>query len=381
MQFPRVKPELRPRRLGGVKIRIGGLIYGLGSEIDDPTGQVWELLELLDGTRTVGQILDDMTHRASELTRDDVQSGLQALVDAGFIEDVHDPDESLFSADQRERYSRSRSYFSWVDQLPRRTRWHAQLGLQRAKVTVVGVGGTGGAAALQLAASGVGALHLVEPDRVELSNLNRQILYRESDIGRLKVEAAIDHLSDMNSTVKITGEPTTIEDAKGLELLAAQCDVLVLAADRPEEIRSWANAACMAIGTPWVHGGYQGPQVITGIYVPGRGMCYECIQLAEADRRRGWPQRDDLTSRIAPSVANAANAASAVFSGTVLAHEALTLITGVPQMPVGRMYAQSLIRLDHSFALGEDSPHPDCVAGHEAFGATHQLERVSWSPS
>ena len=76
--------------------------------------------------------------------------------------------------------------------MPRASSWDAQARLARSRVTVVGLGGSGAGAAAALAASGVGRLHCVDPDAVELSNLNRQVLYSEDDIGRPKVDAAVD---------------------------------------------------------------------------------------------------------------------------------------------------------------------------------------------
>src|SRR6185437_7359027 len=94
----------------------------------------------------------------------------------------------------------------WMDLSPRASPWSAQLRLRRARVLVLGVGGTGGAAAQILVASGVGAVHTVDPDVVELSNLNRQLLYRETDIGRPKTDAALAALRALNSDVTVTGE-------------------------------------------------------------------------------------------------------------------------------------------------------------------------------
>lgn len=68
-----------------------------------------------------------------------------------------------------------------LDLTPRASTWEPQERLRRALVTVIGVGGTGGVAALALAASGVGRLHCVDPDVVELSNLSRQVIYTEDD--------------------------------------------------------------------------------------------------------------------------------------------------------------------------------------------------------
>ncbi len=94
----------------------------------------------------------------------------------------------------------------WMDLRPRTSSWEPQtLLLRRARVLLVGVGGTGGAAARDLVASGVGHLHCVEPDVVELSNLNRQTLFREDDLGRPKLDAALAALRALNTDTTLTG--------------------------------------------------------------------------------------------------------------------------------------------------------------------------------
>ncbi|WP_419196552.1 HesA/MoeB/ThiF family protein [Actinacidiphila glaucinigra] len=144
--------------------------------------------------------------------------------------------------------------------------------LRAAKVVVVGVGGTGSAAATALAASGMGRLHLVDDDRVELSNLNRQTLYAEADIGRLKVDAARDRLRRTNSDITVTAQRTRITGPGDLEAILPGCDLLVMCADRPDDIRTWANTACLNADLPWVDGGYHGPLVTVGAYAPHRRL-------------------------------------------------------------------------------------------------------------
>ena len=170
-----------------------------------------------------------------------------------------------------------------MDLIPRESSWEPQARLRDARVTILGVGGTGGIAALALAASGVGHLHCVDPDEVELSNLSRQILYSEDDIGQPKADSAVTRLRRLNADIEVTGqrlEATGIDDV--LEL-ARDCDVLLLGADRPPELRIWTNRACLAAKRPWVDAGYHGPLVQVAAFVPGDGPCWECTRLALRD--------------------------------------------------------------------------------------------------
>src|SRR6201996_5633954 len=94
-----------------------------------------------------------------------------------------------------------------------------QAKIRAAKVLVVGAGGLGSPAALYLAAAGVGALGLVDDDAVSLSNLQRQILYRGSDVGRAKVEAGAEALKALNNGVRIEPHPVRLTAANALELI------------------------------------------------------------------------------------------------------------------------------------------------------------------
>jgi hypothetical protein len=213
-------------------------------------------------------------------------------------------------------------------------------------VLVLGVGGTGGAAAQILVASGVGRLHAVDPDVVELSNLNRQLIYGEADIGRPKADAAVDALRALNSDVTVTGERREIRgpDALAALLAAGRYDLLVLGADRPPDIRRWANRVCLAAALPWVEGGYRGPLVTAGVHVPGEGPCWECQRAGEDERRdlRLRPgQSEDAASPRMPW--NPASAVTATLSGTLVAHAALALLTGVPPMEPGFRYGVNLM--------------------------------------
>jgi molybdopterin/thiamine biosynthesis adenylyltransferase len=286
--------------------------------------------------------------------------GLVDLVREGYVEDAAAPIPASLSVRERERYGRGQVLAGWMDRIPRRSGWDTQLLLRQARVAVVGIGGVGCAAALALALSGVGQVHCVDPDVVEWSNLNRQVLFTEQDVGRLKVDAALERLRANNSDITITGEARIVDDAAVLAELAMQCDVLLLAADQPPQIRSWANQACLTTGTPWVHGGYHGPLVSVGVYRPGTGPCYECGYAAERAHRAGQPTR--IRSAVPVEPRHAANAVTAGITGLLAAHMAMSLITGVPTVGVNRQYGINLVTCEEAYVLGATNPVPDCPA-------------------
>lgn len=365
---PRIKPEHRAYRTVDGNVRIGSVIYGIGAEIEDPDGWIWTLTEVMDGTRTAEGITAEMTAAHPAVPRDAVSAAITDLREAGFVDDAAAPLPAGLGDRDRVRHARGVALLRWMDLSSRASPWNAQLRLRQARVLVLGVGGTGGAAAQMLVASGVGKVHLVDPDVVELSNLNRQLLYREADIGQPKIDAALAALRALNSDVTVTGERREVGGPDDLVALLApvdrrsRYDLLVLGADRPPEIRRWANRVCLALEVPWVEGGYRGPLVTAGVHVPGEGPCWECQRAGEDERRdlRLRPgQSEDAASPRMPW--NPASAVTAGLSGTLVAHAALAVLSGVPPMEPGFRYGVNLMALGDP-VLQRHARRPDCPA-------------------
>jgi sulfur-carrier protein adenylyltransferase/sulfurtransferase len=147
--------------------------------------------------------------------------------------------------------------------------------LRGARVLIVGMGGLGSPVALYLAAAGVGTLGLVDFDRVEESNLQRQILYGQSDLGALKVEAAARRLAETNPWVRCEPHAVRFSAANALPLLASY-DLVVDGTDN-FPTRYLLNDACVLGRRPFVYGSiyrFEGQVSVFG--APG-GPCYRCL--------------------------------------------------------------------------------------------------------
>ncbi len=147
----------------------------------------------------------------------------------------------------------------------------------RARVLVIGAGGLGCPAAQYLAAAGVGTLVLNDFDRVQPSDLGRQVLYGPADAGRLKVEAARDALSRLNPQVRVVGIDRRLDDT-ALAAAAAEADVVIDGSDSVAT-RLNVNAACIATGTPLITGGVIRAEG-QGLVCPndgGNDPCYRCL--------------------------------------------------------------------------------------------------------
>jgi sulfur-carrier protein adenylyltransferase/sulfurtransferase len=146
--------------------------------------------------------------------------------------------------------------------------------LLNSKVLVVGAGGLGSPSSLYLAAAGVGTLGIVDGDKVDLSNLHRQIIHFTHDIGRPKTQSARRTLEDINPDVKIVTYQTTLTSENAFEIIG-QYDVVVNGSDN-FPTRYLVNDACVMLGKPLVDASILKWEGQATVFVPGRG-CYRCL--------------------------------------------------------------------------------------------------------
>jgi bacteriocin biosynthesis cyclodehydratase domain-containing protein len=287
--------------------------------IEKPDDGERRLLAALDGEHTLAQLRD-------EFGAEQVDEVIAQFRELEVIEDAEDYER--LEAGEVERLDRQLRYFS--DIAPGDlTASQCQDRLREAKVAVLGVGGLGGWSAWALACTGVGEMWLIDGDRVEISNLNRQILYTEADLGLLKVECAAARLRAFNSTTKFTTEARRLESQEDIAEFIAGSDVVIDAADWPaHDIERWCNAACFEAGIPYITMSHFPPVARVGpLYVPGETGCYVCQEISY---RRDYPLFDVAVEqrRAKPSPAATLGPACGLIGGQV-ALEAMHLLTGL----------------------------------------------------
>lgn len=193
--------------------------------------------------------------------------------------------------------------------------------LAKARVAVIGLGGLGSLISLYLAGAGVGELVLVDYDIVNLTDLHRQLLYSERDVGRPKVEVAIEKLHSLNSTINIKpiNEALTYEN---VDSIISNVDVVIDALDNWLS-RQILNESIVRLGKPLVHGAVNGWYGQVTTIIPGKTPClYEIVQA------RSLPQCTGFCPVIGPVV-------GVVASIEVL--EAIKLITGIGEPLMNRL--------------------------------------------
>jgi adenylyltransferase/sulfurtransferase len=174
---------------------------------------------------------------------------------------------TVFSTAERTRYQR---HFALPGFGPA-----GQEKLKRGSVLVIGAGGLGCPALLYLAAAGVGRIMIVDGDRVDASNLQRQVLYTEADVGEPKAPVAARRLSALNSGIEIGHRAARFTRANARELVES-CDVVVDGSDN-FATRYLVNDACVLAGRPFVYGAVQGFEGQLSVFNWRNGPTYRCL--------------------------------------------------------------------------------------------------------
>ncbi len=222
------------------------------------------------------------------------------------------------------------------------------------RVLVIGLGGLGAPAVMYLASAGVGELVLADYDHVELSNLQRQIIHKTTDIGRNKVDSAADMVAALNPDVHVTRVSWELE---GEELIAeiSRADVVVDASDN-FETRFTLNAACVQTGTPLVSGAAVRMEGQVSVFLPAQAdsPCYRCLyedngEAGEACSREG---------AFAPLLG---------IIGSMQASEALKVLLGLDGTLMGRvLLLDARIMEWRSIKLAKDLACPVCSGESKA---------------
>lgn len=216
--------------------------------------------------------------------------------------------------------------------------------LKAARVLVIGAGGLGSPSALYLAAAGVGTLGLVDNDRVDVSNLQRQVLYETRLIGESKVRAARDRLQALNPDMRVEIHDAELRAANVKEIVA-EYDIVLDGTDR-FGTRYLVNDACVLSGKPLVSAAIHRFEGQAMTYVPDRGPCYRCL----------FPEPP--TDGLVPNCAEAGvlGVLPGVM-GSIQATEAIKWIVGAGELLIGRLLTYDALSMrfgEFRFARRDD---------------------------
>ncbi len=268
-----------------------------------------------------------------------------------------EPAESL-SVDEVRRYSR---HLIIPD-----VGMSGQKRLKNARVLCVGAGGLGSPALLYLAAAGVGTLGIVEFDEVDESNLQRQVIHGQSDIGRSKAQSARDSVKEINPYVTVNLHEERLDSTNVMELFA-QYDLIVDGTDN-FATRYLVNDAAVLLGKPYVWGSIYRFDGQASVFWAEHGPCYRCL----------YPEPPP--PGMVPSCAEGGVLGVLCASiGSIQVTEAIKLLTGIGDNLLGRLmvydaldmnYRQVKIRKDPNCAVCGENPTVTELIDYEAFCGT-----------
>jgi molybdopterin/thiamine biosynthesis adenylyltransferase len=221
--------------------------------------------------------------------------------------------------------------------------------VKSARVLIAGTGGLGSAAAHYLLAGGIGYARLVDESRVDLSDLNQQILFRERDLGKARATVAQHRLQEINSFALVEGHVKIISE-QNLSRLTSGCNILIDASNN-SLVSILLNRAAVKMGIPLVHARVWGMTGQLTTFWPGRGPCLACASLATIH-----PIQPALLGPLAGIM------------GSLQALEGLKILGGLGATLLGRL----LIFQGSQFKVTERllEPNPQCPACRAAAGKT-----------
>ena len=213
--------------------------------------------------------------------------------------------------------------------------------LKKAKVFLAGAGGLGSPAAIYLAAAGIGTIVIADHDKVELSNLNRQVLHWEENIGKKKAVSAAEKLGKFNTDIKIITVSETITEANAAQLVG-DADVIVDAMDNLPT-RYLLNRTAIAKGIPFVHGAVYGFEGRVMTVLPGRTACLNCLYHEAVMPKAKFP-----VIGVTPAII-----------GCIQATEVIKYIAGMGDLLTGRILNYDALAM--KFTEFEINRDPECT--------------------
>ncbi|MFF8789598.1 HesA/MoeB/ThiF family protein [Streptomyces sp. NPDC015125] len=254
-------------------------------ELEDPKGQTETFLRVLSaGPTTRRELQQNLADQGLTISMPDILAAVQTLDSLRLLEDPSR--QSLGDPREDERYHSNLAFFDLFASL-KRSRTELQQQLLGAHVLQLGTGGMGSSVIQHLAGLGVGHITLLDFDVIEPRNFSRQFLYRNSDIGRPKVQRAAEWLRAFDPGIRVDVVEEKVGGPSDVAALLDGVDVVSAGIDRPAAVDDWVNEACMEACVPYVRGGVSGSRLVYFSVDPGHSPCLACIRKSEEEAAAG----------------------------------------------------------------------------------------------
>lgn len=310
---------------------------GVAIEMEDSSEFITVVCKLMDGKKNCEQLIQLLSPNFPK-EAPYFNDLLVALDGANLLEDVSENYPNGLSDYDVARWARNLEFFG-AHCKAKDNKYSYQAKLKSVKVALLGLGGVGSHALYDLAALGVQNIRGVDFDRVELSNLNRQILYNESDIGHLKTEVAKNRILQFSPHANIEFFNKKISCVEDIEQIISRQDIVISVLDQPrEKIIDWLNEACVRCNIPFICGAFDSKCAVYYSVIPGKTGCIECWKTSakksgflfhDMIQKKGFVGSSSLNVAISPLIS--------VLTGLILT-EFLKIVTevGDPQS-LGRL--------------------------------------------
>jgi adenylyltransferase/sulfurtransferase len=246
--------------------------------------------------------------------------------------------------------------------------------IRNAKVLCIGAGGLGSPALMYLAAAGVGTIGIVDFDTVDETNLHRQVLYGQSDIGKKKVDVAKSKIEESNPVVSVTTFPVRVNPSNVLEIMAGY-DIVIDATDN-FATRYLINDAAVLLNKPYVWGSVNRFDGQAAVFWSSLGPCYRCLH----------PEP--------PAPGTVQNCADAGVLGVLCAsiasiqvNEVIKAITGIGELQIGKLIIYEALEAEHSkidihknplcVMCGENPTQVSLLENYESFCGVASAPEIS----
>lgn len=342
---PQIKPIYPIYKLNKQFFRIGAQL-GITVEFGDPDEQLWKLATLLDG-RKLKEVITEMQLHFPCLNENDILDGISLLDDEGMIEERNNSQYDISS-----RYMPNVNYFSrylGVD----KNRYELQQKINQTSILLLGLGGGGSNILTLLSGIGPKKIILVDYDRVDESNLGRQLLYKESDIGKLKVDVAAQAIREMNSNIIIEAHNKKITKPSDVIELTQGIDLVICAIDEPPFIaQKIVNEAIVKSSVPCVFGASQVSRGRVFTVIPQKTGCFDCLNIHYSLKDPQFIEQFVAFRNIDFSPPTIAYAPAIYQLTAAIVDEAVRVITGyAPPKSLGTQY-------EINFEDGSSFTHP-----------------------
>lgn len=306
-------------------------VYGekriISEKGDSLTYKIFQLCK--EKKRTLQEIVQILGNLGTNIKKGEIANRINDLLFSHVL--TLEPSDLLtFSKEELERYRWQLEYFSSFESLSV-SRYDIQQNLKNSKVIVIGLGGQGSIISQILTSMGVGLITGVDGDTIEKSNLTRQILYIDNDIGKFKSDVLKNRLELQNPNLVFKSIRKYIESEKDMDTVVKKHDFIILCADKPLiKLKRWLNNVALANKIPYlaVSSNWVGP-----ICIPFQTPCFECISSYERAEDKNYDKHIAYLEELG-EIPRPSFAIRPILSGTLISLEVIKYLSKVMHVDV-----------------------------------------------